>query len=251
MHFAHLFVPLQTRFKEHCLHMKKFFIFLLVAVVVVIGVLMCQGTVVQESGDGSQVTGDYRSTDSLPMLITQIRKCSKLYTAEYRVHKIVTHDDVLRLKGSVLQREFNIKLPLGDRKIAIPIDAKLKAWIDFSQISERNIERQQGDHITIILPDPQVTMTSSKIDQQHVKQYVALARANFSDAEMSAYEQQGRAAIINDIPNLGILETAQANAAKVLVPMLTEMGYEEHQVTVAFRKHYDATDIPNLIRMEE
>ena len=63
--------------------MKKFFIFLLVAVVVVIGVLMCQGTVVQESGDGSQVTGDYRSTDSLPMLITQIRKCSKLYTAEY------------------------------------------------------------------------------------------------------------------------------------------------------------------------
>ena len=238
------------KFKEHCLHMKKFFIFLLVAVGVVIGMLMCKGTVVQESGDRSQVAGDYRSVDSLPMIITQIRKCSKLYTAEYRVHKIVTHDDVLRLKGSVLQREFNIKLPLGDRKIAIPIDAKLKAWIDFSQISERNIERR-GDHITIILPDPQVTMTSSKIDQQHVKQYVALARANFSDAEMSAYEQQGRAAIINDIPNLGILETAQANAAKVLVPMLTEMGYEEHQVTVAFRKHYDATDIPHLIRSEE
>ena len=84
--------------------MKKFFILLLVAVIVVIGVLMCQGTVVQESGDESQMSGDYRSTDSLPMLITQIRKCSKLYTAEYRVHKIVTHDDVLRLKGSVLQR---------------------------------------------------------------------------------------------------------------------------------------------------
>ena len=61
--------------------MKKFFILLLVAVIVVIGVLMCQGTVVQESGDESQMSGDYRSTDSLPMLITQIRKCSKLYTA--------------------------------------------------------------------------------------------------------------------------------------------------------------------------
>jgi hypothetical protein len=230
--------------------MKKFFIFLLVAVGVVIGVLMCQGTVVQESGDGSLETADYRSMDSLPMLITQIRKCSKLYTAEYRVHKIVTHDDVLRLKGSVFQRQFNIKLPLGDRKIAIPIDAKLKAYIDLSQISERNIERR-GDHITIILPDPQVTMTSSKIDQQHVKQYVALARANFSDAEMSAYEQQGRAAIIESIPELGILETAQANAAKVLVPMLTEMGYEEHQVTVAFRKHFDAADMKSLLRIED
>ena len=230
--------------------MKKFLIFLLVAAFVVIGVLMCQGTLVQESGDGSQETRDYRSVDTLPMLISQVRKCSKLYTAEYRVHKIVTHDDVLRLKGSILQRQFNIKLPLGDRKIAIPIDAKLKASIDFSQFSERNVERR-GDHITIILPDPQVTMTSSKIDQKHVRQYVALARANFSDAEMSAYEQQGRAAIIESIPSLGILETAQANAAKVLVPMFTAMGYQEHQVTVAFRKHYDAMDIPNLIRMED
>ena len=230
--------------------MKKVFIILLAVAFVVISVLMCQGTVVKESSDGSGETADYRSVDTLPMLITQIRKCSKLYTAEYRVHKIVTHDDVLRLKGSVLQRQFNIKLPLGDRKIAIPIDAKLKAWIDFSQFSERNIERR-GNHITIILPDPQVTMTSSKIDQKNVRQYVALARANFSDAEMSAYQQQGRAAIIESIPNLGIFETAQANAAKVLVPMLTAMGYEEQQVTVAFRKHYDVTDIQNLIRMED
>lgn len=230
--------------------MKKIFGLIIAVVVIVGGLYFCGDWRLQSDDEARQEAAIAQGIDTVPMLIMQVQKCSKLYTAEYRVHKIVTHDDVLRLKGSVLQREFNIKLPLGDRKIAIPIDAKLKAWIDFSQISERNIERQ-GDHITIILPDPQVTMTSSKIDQQHVKQYVALARANFSDAEMSAYEQQGRAAIINDIPNLGILETAQANAAKVLVPMLTEMGYEEHQVTVAFRKHYDATDIPNLIRMEE
>ena len=229
--------------------MKKFFIYLLVAAFIVIGILMCQGTIVQESsGDGRQESV-YSSVDTLPMLISQVRKCARLYTAEYRVHKIVTHDDVLRLKGSVLSREFNIKLPLGDRKIAIPIDAKLKAWIDFSQFSERNIERR-GNHITIILPDPQVTMTSSKIDQKNVRQYVALARANFSDAEMSAYQQQGRAAIIESIPSLGILETAQANAAKVLVPMLTAMGYEEQNITVAFRKHYDAADIQSLVRIE-
>ena len=133
--------------------MKKFFLYLLAAAFIVIGILMCQGTIVQESSGDGQQESVYGSVDTLPMLITQIQKCSKLYTAEYRVHKIVTHDDVLRLKGSVLSRQFNIKLPLGDRKIAIPIDAKLKAWIDFSQFSERNIERR-GNHITIILPDP-------------------------------------------------------------------------------------------------
>jgi len=188
--------------------------------------------------------------DTVPMLVTQVQKCAKLYTAEYRVHKIITHDDVLRLKGSVLQRDFNIKVPLGDRKIAIPMDAKLKAYIDFSQFSEKNIERQ-GDNITILLPDPKVTITSSKIDQKNVRQYVALTRANFSDAELANYQQQGRAAIIDDIPRLGILETAQSNAAKVLVPMLKEMGYEEKNITVAFRKQYGANDILQLIRNEE
>ena len=230
--------------------MKKVLGFAAAAVIIAL-LLLCNGHIVQESsGDGPHEESVYGSVDSLPMLISQVRKCSKLYTAEYRVHKIVTHDDVLRLKGSVLQRQFNIKLPLGDRKIAIPIDAKLKAWIDFSLFSERNIERR-GNHITIILPDPQVTMTSSKIDQKHVRQYVALARANFSDAEMSAYQQQGRAAIIESIPSLGIFETAQANAAKVLVPMLTAMGYEEQQITIAFRKHYDANDMRGLLKIED
>ena len=116
-----------------------------------------------EHTDASQPVSTVQGVDTVPMLITQVQKCAKLYTAEYHVHKIVTHDDVVRLKGTLLKRGFDIKMPVGDRKIAIPIDAKLKAYIDFSTFSEENIERQ-GKEITIILPDPQVTMTSSKID---------------------------------------------------------------------------------------
>ena len=165
-----------------------------------------------------------RSNDTVPMLILQVQKCSKLYTAEYRVHKIVTHDDALRLKGQLMSKQFNLKVPLADRKIAIPMDAKIKAYIDFSEFSEQNIERF-GNQITIILPDPQVVMTSSKIDQKNVKQYVGLTRAHFSDEELANYQQQGREAILQSIPDMGIEETARANAAKVLVPMLTQLGY--------------------------
>lgn len=218
------------------------------AVLVVLGLLFCHSRIVHEDTEAPDPV--VQAIDTVPMLVTQVQQCAKLYTAEYRVHKIITHDDVIRLKGTVLQRDFNLKVPLGDRKIAIPMDAKLKAYIDFSQFSERNIERQ-GDKITILLPDPKVTMTSSKIDQKNVRQYVALTRAYFSDAELANYQQQGRAAIIADIPKLGILETAQANAAKVLVPMLKDMGYEEKNITVAFRKQYGADDILQLIRSEE
>ena len=190
-------------------------------------------------------------SDTVPMLILQVQKCSKLYTAEYRVHKIVTHDDALRLKGQLMSKQFNLKVPLADRKIAIPMDAKIKAYIDFSEFSEQNIERS-GNQITIILPDPQVVMTSSKIDQQNVKQYVGLTRAHFSDEELANYQQQGREAILKSIPDMGIEETARANAAKVLVPMLTQLGYEEQNITIAFRKDLDFRHkYQGLIRFED
>ena len=190
----------------------------------------------------------YQATDTLPMLITQIQECSRLYTAEVKVHKIVTHDDVIRLRGSLLQQDFNIKVPLGERKIAIPMDATLKAYIDFSQFSEKNVERS-GDKITIVLPEPKVVMTSSKINQKEIREYVAFARAHFSDAEMTGYEQQGRAAIIQSIPQLGIFEIARENAARILVPMLTALGYQEENITIAYRKQYGIGDLKKLLEI--
>ena len=180
--------------------------------------------------------------DTIPYMVMQIQQCSRLYTTEVRVHKIVTHDDVVRLKGNVMNMPFNIPLPLGDRKIAIPMDATLKAYIDFSEFDEKSIERD-GDKITILLPDPQVVLTSSKINQKEIKEYVGLVRAHFSDSEMSNYEQQGRMAIINSIPDMHIVETAQENAARVLVPMIAQMGYREENITIAFRKNLGISDI--------
>ena len=176
--------------------------------------------------------------DSVPSLVMQIQKCSKLYTTEIKVHKIVTHDDVVRLKGNLMRKNFNIALPLGERKIAIPMDATLKAYIDFADFSEENIERD-GDKITILLPDPKVVLTSSKIDQKEVKSFVGLTRSHFTDKEMSDYEQQGRQAILDRIKDLNVIETAQENAARVLVPMVAQMGYKEENITIAFRKNLD------------
>ena len=180
--------------------------------------------------------------DTIPQLVMQIQQCSRLYTTEVKVHKIVTHDDVVRLKGKVMNQPFNIPLPLGDRKIAIPMDATLKAYIDFSEFDERSIERD-GDRITILLPDPQVVLTSSKINQEEIKEYVGLVRSHFSDRELSNYEQQGRQAIINGIPDMNIIETAQANAARILVPLIAQMGYSEEDITIAFRKNLTINDI--------
>lgn len=183
-------------------------------------------------------------TDTVPSLVIQIQKCARLYTTEYHIHKIVTHNDILKLKGNILRKDIDIKLPLGERKIAFPMDATLKAYIDFSDFSESNIERN-GGKITILLPDPKVVMTSSKINRNEVKEYVGLTRSYFTDKELASYEQQGRQSILNSVSQLGIKQTAQENAARVLVPMLTEMGYKEENVTIAFRKSLDIMKLIN------
>lgn len=184
--------------------------------------------------------------DTLPLLVVQIRKCSRLYTAEYEVHKIVTYDDAKRLRGSLLGKRFDVELPLGQRKIAIPIDAKLKAYIDFGQMSGENI-RREGRRVTITLPDPRVELTSTKVDQRGIQQYVGLVRSDFTDAEMAQLEAQGREAIVGSIAHLGIFETARQGAARVLVPLFAQMGYKEKDITVEFRKDFGEGDLPRLL----
>ena len=59
-----------------------------------------------------------KAIDTIPHLVTLVQKCSRLYTAEYKVHKIITHNDEVRVKGKILQHDYNIPLPVGQRKIA-------------------------------------------------------------------------------------------------------------------------------------
>lgn len=198
---------------------------------------------------GSHTPKDAPTVDTIPMMVMQIQKCSRLYTAEVCIHKIVTHDDTKQLSGKLLQQSFNIDLPLSNRKVAIPMDATIKAYIDFDGFNENNVD-YYGQKINITLPDPKVILIGTRINHNDVKQYVSIMRSNFSDAELSAYEQQGRKAILKDISQTGIIELARENVARILVPMLVQMGYKEENITISFRKKFTAYDIPELLEKD-
>lgn len=184
--------------------------------------------------NGNDVAENNSATDNIPMLIRDIRKCSKLYTSEYNIRKIVTYSDEPRLKGKVLGHEVDMKMPVGDRKIAIPMNVTLKGYIDFSDFSEKNV-RREGKRIVVTLPQPQVAVTASKIDQAGIKEYVSIIRSRFSDEEMAEFEKQGRQAVVNSIPRLDINETTAVNAAKILIPMIVKMGYDEKMITIELK----------------
>lgn len=190
--------------------------------------ILLSGSCKRGGSDGSGA-----SIDTIPMMVQQIKECSRLYTAEYKVHKIITHSDTSKISATVLGQKLNLNLPGGRRKVAIPIDAVLKAYIDFSNFSEDNV-RSEGGKIYIDLPNPHVVITSSKIDHEGIKKYVSIIRSDFSDEELALYEKQGRQDIINDIPNLGILNTARRSAASQLLPLISMLGIPQENIVITF-----------------
>ena len=195
-------------------------------------------------------TSEQTPIDTIPMMVMQIQKCSRLYTSEYQLHKIVTYDDSMSINGTILNKKFKIDLPLGKRKVAIPMTASVKAYVDFNEFSTKNV-RRKGDKIEIILPDPEVTMTSTQIDHGEIKKKVSMMRSNFSDEEITRIQQQGRHEMIKTIPNLGIIENARQSAARQLIPIIEQMGFEQDNVTITFRKKFTLNDIPALIKKTE
>ena len=176
--------------------------------------------------------------DTIPLMVMQIRKCARLNTAEYHLHKIITHHDNVRLKGQFLNHDYDVSLPMSQRKVAIPMDAVVKAYIDFSGFSEQNVVRQ-GNRIRLILPDPQVELVSTKIDHDNIRRRVSLVRSNFSDAELAAYERQGRDEIMNNISSLGIDDMAKESATHLLVPILQRLGFKAEDIVITFMKEND------------
>ena len=203
------------------------------------------------TGCGHQTKDVEKSTvDTIPMMVMQIQKCSRLYTTEYQLRKIVTYGDSVSINGSFLHQDFKIDLPMGRRKVAIPMTANVKAYIDFSNFSEKNIKKHDGK-IEIILPDPEFIMTSTQVNHAGIKKKVSVLRKNFSDEEITRLQQQGRNDMIKSLPKLGIMENARQNAARQIFPIIEQMGYSSDDVTITFRKKFTWNDFPSLIKKTE
>lgn len=173
-----------------------------------------------------------------PRIVMEVARTSRLYTAEYQIHKVVTHSDAPTLEGQVLGMPVKVATRVGDRKVAIPITVTLKAYIDFSTFSAAQVERGADSSIVITLPDPQVVATASRVDHNGTRQYIDLTRSRYSDAELADFARQGADSIMSHAGRLGIAAQARRNAAQILVPMLRRMGFDERRITIRFRKDY-------------
>ncbi len=166
-------------------------------------------------------------------VLSQVQECSRIYTSEYQVNKVIVHEDEKRIAGRLAGMKINLGIAGTDRMIAIPIDGVLKGYVDMSQITADKIQVTE-DHIEITLPEPKIALTSTSINHKDIQEDVSLLRSGFNDKELTRIQLQGRDSLIASIPRLGILPQVKVSTERTLVSLLTQMGYTKEQIKINF-----------------
>lgn len=185
--------------------------------------------------------------DSTHLLVMTVRGCSRLYLTEMHIRKLVTFTDEPSVKGTVLGMPVDVPTRWGKRRIAIPLDVTLKAYVDMAVFDSTLVERTDST-LTLTLPDIRIMATASKIDNAGIRQYVDFARSHYTDAEITQLAQQGEQSVLSHLSQYGLEQEAQRSAARQLLPLLQGLGYKDGSVNVRFRKNY--TD-GELLRMTQ
>lgn len=184
--------------------------------------------------------------DTMRVLVRQIQDCSRLYTTEIDVKKLIVQSGKSSIDATVLGKKLKWDIPGTGRYVAIPLEATLKAYVDFSDFSEKNIKRK-GDKLEVILPDPKIMLTQTKVNHEAIKKHEDWLSRNYTDEEMMELTAQGRSDIMDSIPKMNIIPTAKEGAAKVLVPLFEQVGFKAENITITFREEFKLDKIKRLI----
>ncbi len=180
-------------------------------------------------------------------LANEIRQCSRIYASEYQVSKIVVQRDQRRIKGHLLGIDVDMATPGGERVIAVPIEGVLKAYVDMAELTDENVHRF-GDTIEIVLPDPKIMLTSTRIRSDEIQKQVGLLQSEFTDEELTALQRQGRDSLIAVIPRLGLIENSRESAARRLIALLSSLGFEEENIRITFASDIESMKMPRKVR---
>jgi len=159
-----------------------------------------------------------RQQADLSKTILSLQETGHLVTSEYTLGKVIrASDDKTWYK-------------LGDRKIIINCEAALKAGINLQNISKDNF-KVQGDSMSIILPHAQIFSLSIPPNNIQVAyQDIDPLRSAFSASEREALVAQAEPQILSLADSLGILQTAEKNAAVFIQHLFEETGYTKTSV---------------------
>ena len=144
-----------------------------------------------------------------------LQEMAELGTVEYTVKKIVKTDD-------------NAWYTYGKRKIMFSCTAFIKAGIDMKEFSADAVSVNKETKSTSVTL-PKAKILSFNMPPEEIKEEFSMVtglRDKFSPEEKQQLLVLGENDIKADIPNMGIIEDAQANAKLFFTALFSQLGYE-------------------------
>ena len=149
-----------------------------------------------------------------------LQDLSELATVEYNVRKIVKYKDESWWTGR--------------RAILIETSAILKAGIDLSELTSRDI-KQEGEAITIYLPRPKlISLNMKPRDMKEIYNDAEILRQDFSAAEKEKFLAQGQQDIMAKLDEIGIIGKAAVYSKLLLETWLRILGFKE--ISILFKE---------------
>lgn len=149
--------------------------------------------------------------------ISGLQEMAELGSVEYTVKKIIKTDDAIWYNKT-----------FGTRKIIFTCTAYVKAGIDMKKFSkDKVVVDKERKSITLTLPQPEVL--SFNMPPEEIKEEFSLVtglRADFTPEDRQKLLVLGEENIRQDIPNMGILDDARANAETFFNALLSQAGYK-------------------------
>lgn len=167
-------------------------------------------------------TADVSLGKKLNQKMSEMTEVAELGSVEYTITKIVkATDDECWYK-------------VGDRKILFNCTAYLKAGIDMGKFDASKLEvNEEEKSVLMVLPHAKLLSFNMPPDKSVlVYENVSTFRSNFSAADRNHLLKLGEEGILEDVPNLGILEDAEKNASSFFKSLLGQLGFE--RVTIKF-----------------
>lgn len=154
----------------------------------------------------------------LSKTILTLKETGQLITTEYTLGKVIrASDDKTWYK-------------IGDRKIIITCEAYLKAGIDMQHITPDNFS-VNNDSIAVTLPHAKIFSLNIPPNKMQVAyEDVGTLRSAFSAGEREELVAQAEPQILSLADSLGVLQTAENNAAVFMQHLFEGAGYKKTSV---------------------
>ena len=164
-----------------------------------------------------------QQNDTRKQEILGLRDMGELATTSYTISKIVKANDN------------KTWYKIGDRKILISCKATLKAGIDLTQLTDKDVV-VSGETVKIYLPEPH--LINLNILPQDIKvehEDISLFRQSFSNADRDALLGQAEAQIKASVTDLGIIKTSEEHTRIFLTKFLQNAGFRDVQIIFGSR----------------